>query len=78
MKTKTDLEIINENLPLIPKNIPVEEKIKMAEKKIEFIDNNAGLFRTSSQYIMTLDSVKRELKEYKDAKCVIPAPEKGQ
>lgn len=59
---KTNLEVINENLPLIPKDTPTDEKIKLVKKKKKFVDDNAGLFQTASQYIMTCQSVQMELK----------------
>lgn len=62
---KTDLEIINENLALIPKDISTNKKVELGKKKLKFMKENAGLFSTG-QYIFTLNSVKRELKEYKD------------
>ena len=40
---QTNLEIINENLPLITSKYPLE-KVEQAKKKLVFIEKNAGLF----------------------------------
>ncbi len=61
------LEEINKGLPLIPKDIPMEKQIAMAEKKVKFMDENSSLFISTGEYMMTLASVQRELKEMKDA-----------
>ena len=61
---KTNLEIINENLPLIPKDITHSLKIEIAERKLDFVDKNPGLFPSTASYIMTRESIKNELKEF--------------
>ena len=58
---KNRLEIINENLPLIPKDISIDEQIKMAEKKLRFMKLRPELFISTGEYIMTLLSVKKEI-----------------
>lgn len=65
MNSKTYLKI-QEGLPLIPQDIPIEEQIKMAEKKLEFMHEYSGLFDSTGQYMMTLSSVKEELKFLKE------------
>ena len=67
-KKKTNLEIIKENLPLIPQDISNSLKIEIAERKLDFVDKNPGLFNSTGSYIMTRESIKRELKRYNDAK----------
>ncbi len=62
-KKKSNLEIINENLPLITSQYPLEQ-VEQAKKKLKFVKENAGLFPSTGSYIMTLDSVKRELEKY--------------
>lgn len=60
---QTNLQIINENLPLITSKYPMEQ-VEQAKKKLKFIKENAGLFPSTGAYIITLDSVKRELEQY--------------
>ncbi len=60
---QTNLEIINENLLLITSDYPMI-KIEEAKKKLKFVKENAGLFPSTGSYIITLDSVKTELKVY--------------
>ncbi len=60
---KNRLQIINENLPLIPKDIPIKEQIKMAENKLKFMNDSSSLFISTGEYMMTLASVERELGE---------------
>lgn len=61
--TKTNLEIINENLPLITSSFTAI-KIEEAKEKLKFVEENAGLFPSTGSYIITLDSVKKELETY--------------
>ncbi len=60
---KTNLQIIDENLPLIDLELPVEKQIEQAKKKIKFVKDNAGLFYSTGSYVMTLHSTQEELKK---------------
>ncbi|MEX1382619.1 hypothetical protein [Lutibacter sp.] len=59
---KDRLQIISEGLPLIPRDISKEEQLKMAKKKLDFMHENSGLFISTGEYMMTLSSIKEEIK----------------
>lgn len=58
---KSNLQKINENLPLIDLELTMEKQIEQAKKKVRFVEENPGLFNSTGSYVMTLHSTKREL-----------------
>ena len=60
------LEEIKKGLPLIPKNIPIKEQIAMAKKKLIFMNQNSNYFISTGEYMMTISSVREEIKQLKD------------